>query len=206
MNKSQSKYFNTAVKMNTALIELLEKKDFEYISVTEICRRAGVNRSTFYLHYDNTRDLLEETAQRAVEDCFGSIPANMRDMKKRINGPELEKLNFVRAEFVRPYLEFLKKNRRIFLVAVSNVKTFGLDEVYKRLFGEVFDPILDRFDYPEEERQYVMAFYLNGINAIAVKWLEGGCLEDMDTLCAVIQKCVFGAGGNFNLSLSRIGK
>ena len=31
MNKNESKYFNTAVKMDKALIELLEKKDFEYI-------------------------------------------------------------------------------------------------------------------------------------------------------------------------------
>ena len=54
MNKNESKYFNTAVKMDKALVTLLEKKDFEYITVKEICDTAGVNRSTFYLHYDNT--------------------------------------------------------------------------------------------------------------------------------------------------------
>lgn len=36
MNKSQSKYFNTAVKMDEALLSLLEKKDFEYITIKEI--------------------------------------------------------------------------------------------------------------------------------------------------------------------------
>ena len=60
MNKSESKYFNTAVRMDEALISLLEKKDFEYITIKEICTAANVNRSTFYLHYENTRDLLEE--------------------------------------------------------------------------------------------------------------------------------------------------
>ena len=44
MNKSESKYFNTAAKMDEALIALLEKKDFEYISVKEICEAADVNR------------------------------------------------------------------------------------------------------------------------------------------------------------------
>lgn len=33
MNKSQSKYFNTACLMDEALIRLLENKDFEYITV-----------------------------------------------------------------------------------------------------------------------------------------------------------------------------
>lgn len=58
MNKSESKYFNTAVRMDEALISLLEKKDFDYITVKEICEAAQVNRSTFYLHYENTTELL----------------------------------------------------------------------------------------------------------------------------------------------------
>jgi AcrR family transcriptional regulator len=49
--------------MNQALIALLEKKDIAFISVTEITQKAGVNRSTFYLHYENIYDLLEETIE-----------------------------------------------------------------------------------------------------------------------------------------------
>ena len=47
MNKSESKYFNTAIRMDKAFLELLEKKDFAFITVKEICKSAGVNRSTF---------------------------------------------------------------------------------------------------------------------------------------------------------------
>ena len=54
MNKSESKYFNTALLMDEALLLLLENKEFEYITIKEICQKAGVNRSTFYLHYQNT--------------------------------------------------------------------------------------------------------------------------------------------------------
>ena len=44
MNKSESKYFHTAEKMDQAFLELLEKKDFAYITVKEICEKAGVHR------------------------------------------------------------------------------------------------------------------------------------------------------------------
>ena len=37
MNKSESKYFNTAVRMDKAFLELLGTKSFEYITVKEIC-------------------------------------------------------------------------------------------------------------------------------------------------------------------------
>ena len=53
MNKNESKYFNTALLMDEALLILLETKEFEFITVKEICLKAGVNRSTFYLHYQN---------------------------------------------------------------------------------------------------------------------------------------------------------
>ena len=63
MNKSESKYFNTALKMDQAFLEILEKKDFSYITVKEICEKARVNRSTFYLHYEKIGDLLSESVE-----------------------------------------------------------------------------------------------------------------------------------------------
>ena len=47
MKKNEGKYFYTANLMNQALLALLEKKDIEFITVTEIAKKAGVNRSTF---------------------------------------------------------------------------------------------------------------------------------------------------------------
>ena len=92
MNKNESKYFNTAIRMDEALITLLEKKDFEYITITEICKVAAVNRSTFYLHYENTSDLLAETTRyildkhwayystdtTGVAECFANC--NLQDL------------------------------------------------------------------------------------------------------------------------------
>ena len=64
MNRSESRYFATATRMGEAFLILLAKKDFEYITVKEICEVAGVNRSTFYLHYETMADLLSESVSR----------------------------------------------------------------------------------------------------------------------------------------------
>ena len=79
MNKSESKYYNTALLMDEALLRLLEKKDFEFITITEVCQKAGVNRSTFYLHYENMDDLLVETIQminKRFNDAFNNKKVN----------------------------------------------------------------------------------------------------------------------------------
>ena len=189
MNKKESRYFCTAEKMDRALVELLEKKDFEYITIKEICERAGVNRSTFYLHYENTSDLLRETA-RYVVDSFLSY---FEDIDKR-NSLDMETceqsaLLFVRAEYVTPYLTYIKENARVFKTALHHLGTMGLEEYYARMFREFFDPLLTRFHVPEAHRPYVMKFYLTGVTAIAVEWLRNGCREPIETICQIIIEC-----------------
>ena len=56
----------------------------------------------------------------------------------------------------------------------------------------IFDPILARFRYPEGDRQYVMMFYLNGIIAIVVQWLNEGCEKTEEEIARIIQECIFG--------------
>lgn len=79
MNKHESKYFNTALLMNEALIRSLDKKDYEYITVKEICDIAGVNRSTFYLHYETMEDLLLET----IENMFNDLKIDIQTILLR---------------------------------------------------------------------------------------------------------------------------
>ena len=80
MNKAESKYFNTAIRFNKALLSLLEKKPFEYITISEICEKAEVNRSTFYLHYENTGDLqdLEFINEKYLYPYLSFIKENQR--------------------------------------------------------------------------------------------------------------------------------
>lgn len=78
MKKSESKYFNTAALMDEALIALLRKKDLKYITVKEVCEKAGVNRSTFYLHYETLSDLTAEAMEYVDRRFFCPISFTMK--------------------------------------------------------------------------------------------------------------------------------
>lgn len=50
----------TKRSLKSALIEMLAKKDFEHISITELCRKAEISRITFYSHYNDKYGLLDD--------------------------------------------------------------------------------------------------------------------------------------------------
>ena len=192
MNKNESKYFNTAIRMDEALITLLEKKDFEYITIMEICETAGVNRSTFYLHYENTFDLLRETTRYILDKHFAYYSSDTKGITERFVNCELEDLVFITSEYLYPYLTFIKDNQRIFKVSIKHFNSLGMDDVYGKMFKHIFNPILERFHVPENERSYIMKFYLTGVYAIVMEWLEKNCSDDMETVIKVITDCVMG--------------
>ncbi len=199
MNKSESKYFNTAAKMDLALISLLKSKSFEFITVSEICKAADVNRSTFYLHYETIGDLLEETTRYLLNDFLSYFSADTRSVALSLNACEPEKLIFVSSKYLSPYLTYIRDHKEIFKTAVIHNKTLGFEDVYKRLFKNIFNPILDRFNYPENNRQYVMMYYLNGLNAIVNEWLKNGCDKSVEEISQIIRICVFGLNFSQNI-------
>ena len=192
MNKSESKYFNTATKMDLALISLLKKKSFDYITVSEICENAGVNRSTFYLHYETVGDLLDETVKYLLNDFLSYFSTDIKSIALNLTDCELNDLIFVCDKYLTPYFSYIKDNKVIFGTALANNKTLGFEDVYKRMFDNIFNPILDRFQYPQSDRQYVMMYYLNGINAIVSEWLKNGCDKSIKELSKIVSICDFG--------------
>ena len=192
MNKSESKYFNTATKMDLALISLLKKKSFEYITVSEICEIAGVNRSTFYLHYETVGDLLEETTRYLLNDFLSYFSTDTKSISFNLMNCKLDELIFISDKYLTPYLTYVKDHKEVFATALSHNKTLGFEIVYRRMFENIFNPILDRFNYPEKDRQYVMMYYLNGINAIITEWLKNDCNKSIKEISDIITICIYG--------------
>lgn len=54
----------------------------------------------------------------------------------------------------------------------------------------IIDPILSRFGVPADRREYMMAYYLNGISAVVGEWLKDDCRDPVDMMISVIEQCV----------------
>lgn len=139
MNKYESKYFNTARRMDDALVSLLLEKEFEYITIKEICARAAVNRSTFYLHYENTADLLAETVEMTRERFLNSVSSD-DTVQSAIENAPVGDLFFITDQQLLPYLNFIRENRHIYKAMHTQMDIFGVEHAYSQLFQNVFSP------------------------------------------------------------------
>lgn len=180
MNKSESKYFNTAIRMDKAFLELLEKKDFAFITVKEICESAGVNRSTFYLHYETIEDLLSESTEFIYKQFVTHMNEEPSDFISKIDTCHLDELYLITPNYMTPYLEYVKEHRRLFRTVTEKADTFRLDLTYTKMFYHIFEPILKRFGVPESDRKYLMTFYIHGLNAIITEWLKSDCKDSIE--------------------------
>ena len=190
MTRSESKYYATAARMDEACLKLLEEKDFAYITVKEICEKAGVNRSTFYLHYETVNDLLAESARYIIDKLIANMPQDTTDFFEKLQTRPLEELHLITPEYLRPYLNFIKEHRRIFHTAVDHSSVLGMDDAYLALNRHVFTPILDRFHVPLSEQKYMMPFYIHGLMGIVNEWLKEDCKDSVEHIISVMQICI----------------
>ena len=190
MNKSESKYFNTALRMDEALLALLEEKDLEYITVKEICHRAGVNRSTFYLHYETIADLVDETLEMINQRFRSYFPQQEEEVLGNMGNRERENLVLVTREYLLPYLRFIRDNKKVYWAAFRNPSSMQAHTRYGELKQQILGPILERFEIPAAQRPYYMAYYVEGIIAIVKEWLRQDCADEVEMIADIIESCV----------------
>lgn len=191
MNRSESKFQNTANKMGSAFITLLESKEFPDITIMDICKAAGVNRSTFYAHYENTYDLLKEAFDGMIgsflNECEFDNPVDLSDM------PNLSKddLNFASPKYLLPYLDYVQKHRRLFKIYASNSHTFEANKTDDYLIDNIFAPIYAKHGVTDKKLiRYMQKYFLKGIDAIINEWVRNDCEDDVIFICEIITACV----------------
>ena len=65
--KTDRRTIYTKNVIKDALLKLMEKKQFDQITVAALCRQAEITRATFYIHYDNLTVVLNELLEDALQ-------------------------------------------------------------------------------------------------------------------------------------------
>ena len=84
MNESDERYSTAEDAIYDAFFLLLQTKDLNRITVSDVIKKAGIVRSTFYNHYENIPALMVAAEDKTIRDIFEMMesfhPKNDRDM------------------------------------------------------------------------------------------------------------------------------
>ena len=92
---------------------LLDKKNFAYITVKEIYEAAGVNRSTFYLHYETMADLLSESVSHMNEQFLAHMKKDTDAFVTKMRDCPMDELYLITPEYLTPYLGYIEQHKRL---------------------------------------------------------------------------------------------
>ena len=159
-----------------SLKQLLTKKSFSKITVTEIVENCGYNRKTFYYHFEDIYSLLRWMLE---QDLLSVVDSN-----ELTSDPE---------KVIRFALSYIKQNRQLLTFVITEL---GHDELRNFLYDDFAAPIRMVIQKAESEigltlddayREYLTSFYTSGMTGMIIRVLlrkissEDEFIEDMIT-------------------------
>ena len=108
--------------LQDGLLTLLEAKPLEKISVTELCQVSGINRSTFYHHYDSPQDVLADIENRITQE--------LASMNTVASTPE-ETLDNLEA-----MCAYFKANSKVILVLIRCNADADLADAFSQMYNQ----------------------------------------------------------------------
>ena len=152
---------NTKKLIANSLKKVMKVKPLSKITVSELIRDCGINRNTFYYHFDDIYDLLHWMFENELIDKVKKFNL-ITDSKKAIN-------------FIMDYVE---QNEHILNCAYDSI---GRDEM-KRFFYEDFvsivSPIIEcaerenHITLKPDFKQFVCEFYTEALAGMLVQWIK----------------------------------
>lgn len=167
---------NSRLSIQRALFSLLEEKPIEKVTVSEVVRRAGVSRTTYYRAYYSLQEVLDD----ALDEVFSRVESIVLSVPGKGGGDRRE-FEFSTYQILNLYRENVDVLQSLLQGSASLTLQKRLYELTLRLMGELDEsPASPR---QQMERAYVAA----GMSNVISQWVIGGCETPiMDVLDFII--------------------
>lgn len=161
----------------SAFLELMERKKYTEITVTDIVKCAGVSRMAYYRAFSSKEDILAEYLKRLMAELQEKIEA----------GSCSEKAYIFRLVFcmIADHKEFFRN------IAGVNPADFIVSDIVRHAYS-----IAQNFYrcHPYDKRtEYAFYYHIGGLINVTRMWIENGMQETVDEMSELIS--LFSEGG-----------
>ena len=167
MNTKNNRRRKTSIeKIEKAFVTLLQTHELKEITVSDICKMTGLNRSTFYANYLDIYDLADHV-RSTLERDFASVFSEDDETKEQTGALRM--------------FSHIKENQLFY-------KTYFKLEYDQQHQMLIFVTARAEKDFDNKHIKYHIEFFRNGINAIIKMWLAGGCVESPEEMAEILRQ------------------
>ena len=146
-------------------ILMSQKKELSMITVTELVKKAGITRSSFYTHYDNIYDVAKEIQ----DDTLKLIDFDEDD----IESPETIK------KYLNKVINYLKNNEEMYRLISSSKEVLIFAQ---KLSKVIYNKIIELEIIKPENKELKVSFFTCGCVCLFIKYFRGKMNESLDEI------------------------
>ena len=173
---TQKRKTTTKADLKGALTRLLREKDFEAISVSDIAREAGVNRGTFYLHYVDKFDMMDQLIDEILQNILILLKEGNPKNKEEAFPGIVKIFEYLKEDF--DFIHAMTLNR--FNYTTKLIHDF-LYELTKQI-TPIQETIQSVYPLPAD---YATEVFIYSNSAIFIHWIQKGAVESPEEIARI---------------------
>ncbi|MFM9279464.1 TetR/AcrR family transcriptional regulator [Paenibacillus jiagnxiensis] len=156
-----------------ALMELMRTKNLNSLSITELCKKAGVSRVTFYRYYEILEDVILEYIDQIFTNYFDLVSKT-----ESIDNHTITLLFFNR---------FREEKTLIVNLMNSNASSILLEKCNEYLFA-LTNRIVGENLYEKQKENYIVKFVVGGFFNTLIEWTSNNMNESDEYMAEILYK------------------
>jgi len=177
----------TKKAIKNALFDLIDVHEFEAITVKELTTKAKINRGTFYLHYENIDDLIDEYFNEFISKLYVLFEMEEEDWIKEDEGCYLNMKPI--SPLVVNLLILIKKNHKLFEFLWLTKENRYYKRKLKIYVTEILfyneKALINKEDLLVPE-SYFTAYVISAFMGVVTQWLDSGCKESPEEIARIL--------------------
>ncbi len=177
----------TKKAIRLALFQILDKKELNKITVTELTKQANISRKTFYIHYSKISNVLDEFEQELVEAFHNAT----KDLKYCNNSKFFFDLFYNLDKYFNDDLEYYKK------IAQSSYSNVFSDHIGDALFSKLYEVLEPICDLPIEQIEYLCVIISASMHKVFMCWIRNDSEMSIVQISNFVAKVIYNGMGNY---------
>ncbi|MBE6127531.1 MAG: TetR/AcrR family transcriptional regulator [Erysipelotrichaceae bacterium] len=169
MIKEDARISRSKKALRESLIQLLQERSFDKVTVKDICAHAGINKMTFYSHYQDKYDLLDDCGKAVASRWLAEVKARLRDVP-------VDDLPAFFADTIITATDAAMEMREVILSIDFKSNSLGsevLSSVLENVIADFVHTFGERYTFAYEE-EYIVAFLSGGFSKAVGATIHNG--------------------------------